>query len=419
MTLDLSAVTDSLIGMVKSQWSSAPIWTELGASQPPPNITGLAPDAARLQSGPQLSMYLYHVESDNSQESLFWQPQMLGAAGGEPTRFLPLALDLFYLLFAYSEASYTDEQQAMSVAVRIFHANSIVRSDPGAAVPWELTLSMEHRSYDELSRLWQATTAPLRMSVVYRAAVVFIDPDQMPQAGPQTQSFSLVADPVALPLPGDYPVLFGVFRDGAYLGPTGASVPFPQSPATVAAGQTAWLLGSDLGAAGVSDTVYLLPPGGGPETDVTGWVVAADSNPAKFVLTLPTTAGQAPAGAPVPGVYQLRVGNGTLGTPGATRSGSIPVSIAAYVDPAAGPMLSGSAPFTVTGTGFVPGETEVLVGTAALAQVASSPAAGEVSVDSSGTSLSFSPPPGPAGTFLPVRVRVNGVESDPALWVTL
>ena len=419
MTLDLSAVTDSLIGLISKQWSSAPIWTELGSAQPPPNITGLAPDAARLQSGPQLSMYLYHVESDNAQESLFWQPQMLGAAGGEPTRFLPLALDLFYLLFAYSEASYIDEQQAMSVAVRIFHANPVVRSDAGAAVPWELTLTMEHRSYDELSRLWQATTAPLRMSVVYRAAVVFIDPDQMPQAGPSTTAFSLVADPVALPVPADYPVLFGVFRDGAYLGPTGVSVPFPQSPATVAPGQTAWLLGSDLGSAGVSDSVYLLPPGGGPETNVTAWAVAAESNAAKFVLTLPTTGGQAPAAVPVPGVYQLRVGSGTLGTSGATRSGSIPVSIAAYVDPSAGPMLSGSAPFTVNGTGFAPGETEVLVGTTALAEVASPPAAGEVRVDPAGTSLTFSPPPGAAGTVLAVRVRVNGVESDPALWVTL
>ena len=65
----------------------------------------------------------------------------------------------------------------MSVALRIYHANPIVRSDPGVPVPWELTLTVEHRSYDELSRLWQATTVPLRMSLVYRAAVVFIDPD--------------------------------------------------------------------------------------------------------------------------------------------------------------------------------------------------------------------------------------------------
>ena len=86
MTLDLSAVTDSLIGLVKSQWTTAPIWTEVAGSPPAPtftpNFTGLAPDAARKASGPQLSIYLYHVEPDNAREALFWQPQMLGVSGG-------------------------------------------------------------------------------------------------------------------------------------------------------------------------------------------------------------------------------------------------------------------------------------------------------------------------------------------------
>ena len=421
MTLDLSAVTDSLIGLVRSQWTTAPIWTELGGAPTfTPNFTGLAPDAVRQESGPQLSMYLYHVEPDNAQESLFWQAQQLDVTGGEPVRFLPLALDLFYLLFAYSATSYAQEQEAMSVALRIFHANPIVRSSPNATVSWELTLTMEHRSYDELSRLWQATTAPLRMSLVYRAAVVFIDPDTMPQPAPDPTAVSVAVGPVALPVPSPgYPVLFGTLRDGSYLGPTGVAVPFSQSPATIAPGQTAWLLGSDLGASGVSDRVYLLPPGGGAEVDVTSWVVAADSSAAKFVLTLPQAVGTSPAGAPAPSVCQLRVGSGALGSPGVTRSGSIPVSVAAYVDPSGGPVLSGSAPFTVPGAGFLPGATEVIIGTVALAQVTGSPASGQVSVDPSGTSFSFSPPAGPAGMVVPVRVRVNGIESDPALWVTL
>ncbi len=232
MTLDLSAVSDSLIGLVRSQWAAAPIWAEVGGGGAgptfTPNFTGLAPDAVRQEPGTQLSMYLYHVESDNAREALFWQDQMLDDVAGEPTRFLPLALNLFYLLFAYSETSYTEEQEAMSVALRIYHANPIVRSDPGAAEPWKLTLTMEHRSYDELSRLWQATTVPLRTSLVYRAAVVFIDPDAMPAAAPKTRSFTVVADPVALPLnapgAGEYPVVFGTFRDGSYVGPAGAAV---------------------------------------------------------------------------------------------------------------------------------------------------------------------------------------------------
>ena len=127
-------------------------------------------------------MFLYHVEPNNAQESMRWTPEMLRSAG-QPVRYLPLALDLYYLVSAYSAASYTEEQQAMSVALRIFHANAVVRSglpsppDPGP-LAWQLTLTMEHRSYDELSRLWQATTVPLRLGVVYRAAVLFITPDE-------------------------------------------------------------------------------------------------------------------------------------------------------------------------------------------------------------------------------------------------
>ena len=253
-------------------------------------------------------------------------------------RFLPLALDLFYLLFAYSETSYIEEQEAMSVALRIFHANPIVRSEPGAAAPWELTLTMEHRSYDELSRLWQATTRRLRMSLVYRAAVVFIDPDTMPRAAPADHG--VLGD--GRSRPGAIPVTRPARLPGRrrhlprrllYLGPAGAMVPFSQSPATVAAGQTVWLLGSDLGRTGVSDHVYLLPPAGGAEVDVTAWAKVADSSAARFVLTFRPPPGRRPAGAPEPGVYQLRVGSGAPGSPGSRRSGSTPVSVAARVNP--------------------------------------------------------------------------------------
>jgi hypothetical protein len=200
MTVDLSAITDSLIELVKTQWATAPIWSEMsgeGAASPTftPNFTGLAPDAAREQPGPQLSLYLYHVESNNATEALYWQPQML-AGSGQPVRFMPLALDVFYLLFSYSESSYIEEQQALSVAMRIFHDQPIARSAGGASAPWELTLTLEHRSYDELSRLWQATTAPLRMSLVYRAAVVFLDPDQMPPPPAETTSVNVEVEPL-------------------------------------------------------------------------------------------------------------------------------------------------------------------------------------------------------------------------------
>jgi Pvc16 N-terminal domain len=198
LVLDLSSVTDGVIHLVKSAWSSAPIWGELGATGPTftPNFTGLAPDAIRTLGGPQLSVFLYHVESDNAREASFWTSQML--KGSEPpVSYLPLALDLFFLLSAYSEGSYPEEQQAMSVAMRILHANAVVRSDNTATPAWYLTLTMEHRSYDELSRLWQAMTVPLRLSVIYRAAVVFCTPDQAAAAANEVRTMNIDVTPAA------------------------------------------------------------------------------------------------------------------------------------------------------------------------------------------------------------------------------
>jgi hypothetical protein len=251
--------------------------------------------------------------------------------------------------------------------------------------------------------------------------VVFIDPDTTPPAAKDTTAVSVAAAPVPLPLPGPGgpPVLFGTFRHGSYLEPTGTAVPFSQSPASLAAGQTALLLGSNLGTSGVSDHMYLLAPASGSEVDVTAWLQTAGASAGRLVLTLPPGGGTAPAGAPAPGLYQLRVGSGAPGSPGATRSDPVPVSIAAHVDASAGPVLVGPTPFTVNGVGFVPGATEVLVGSVRLAGVQASPAPGEVSINPAGISFSFTPPTGPAGMVAPVRIRVSGIESDPALWVTL
>jgi hypothetical protein len=180
---DLSGVTDGLLNLVQGAWPSSSLWTELGLTGPSftPTFTGLSPDAVRDESGPQLSLFLYHVELNSAQETLFWSPQMQGGAQA-PSSYLPLALNVFYLLSAYSEGNYAEEQQGLSIAMRLFHATPIISSDTTATPAWQVNMTMEHRSYDELSLLWQATTAPLRLSVVYRAAVVFLSPDTPPAA---------------------------------------------------------------------------------------------------------------------------------------------------------------------------------------------------------------------------------------------
>jgi hypothetical protein len=425
MTLDLSSITDALIGLVQgTPWTTAPIWAELGGpgAHPAftPNFSGLAPDAIRSLGGAQLSLFLYHVEADHAREALFWQPQM-GSAGGEPIRFVPMALNLFYLMSAYSESSYAEEQQAMSVAMRIFHATPIVRNPTGPPA-WELTLTMEHRSYDEMSRLWQAATSALRLSVVYRASVTFIDPDASPGLAkdPTTVTVTTGVLPVGFTM-GD-PELLGTFREVSYTAPGGSTVTLPQEPATVAPGQEVWLLGSALGDAGTA-MVHLVDSGGAG-TDVSAWVDAAGSSPpgtgtnaSRLVLKLPASTGSPPIGAPTPGAYQVSVSQpATPGTPG-FQTPLIPLRVAALVDPAGGPVLTGPGPFTINGAGFLAGQTEISVGSASL--VAGS-GAGAFSVGAAGTSVSLQPPTepaAPAGTFLPVTIRVAGIETDPAFWV--
>jgi hypothetical protein len=188
MLLDLSAVTDGLVAAISGAWQDAPIWSELGLAGPSftPTFTGLAPNAIRDGQGPQLSLFLYHVDLDNARESLFWDPTMQRASAA-PTSFMPLALNLYYLLSTYSEGSYAEEQQAMSVAMRVFHARPILSSDSSDTPAWTLTMTMEKRSYDELSLLWQAAAVPMRLAVVYRAAVVFLAPDTPPAAAGQVE----------------------------------------------------------------------------------------------------------------------------------------------------------------------------------------------------------------------------------------
>lgn len=420
MSLDLSSITDALLDLVSSQWTAAPIWSELGAGgfaspAPAPNFTGLAPDQAVGQSGPQLGLYLYHIETNHAAEALFWQPPLLDPSlPGQPVSFLSMALDAYYLLYAYSDGNWIEEQQLMSVALRVFHTQPVVRSPTGVTPPWELTLTPEHRSYDELSRLWQATTAPLRMSLVYRAAVVLLDPDQL------TASTNLVSQvdtsvTVFPPPPANPPTLTFTVRQLTVVEPGGTSTTTTLSPASAAEGQTLVVTGTGIDAPGFSG-VYVTDSAGN-ETDVTSWVVGA-TTPSSLTLQLPATGSAVTPAVPPPGIYRLSLGSGPPGAAGSLRSLGLELAIAPWVDPTPGPTLPAGTTQTVTGAGLVPGETTVLVGTTALAtSTTTSPGPGEVYVDPTGTSLVVNPPTQAPGTVQPLVVQVNQVPADPALWV--
>jgi len=156
--------------------------------------------------------------------------------------------------------------------------------------------------------------------------------------------------------------------------------------------------------------LYLLSADG-TETDVTSWIQAREAT--RLELQIPSVS------PPAPGVYQLQVGNAlAIANPSASRSNPTPFSIAAFVDPGVSAIVSGvvGSAIALSGQGFVPGKTEVLLGSIKLVPVSGSPAAGQFQVVSNTTIQLQLPTTISLGRYM-VRVRVNQVESLPAKWV--
>jgi len=416
---DLSVVTDTLTKLITTAWPDAPLWNpatpQFGVS-----VTGNSPDASRQGPGAVLCLYLYHIDENHAQEGLFWTAQSQ-AAGGAPIRYQPMALDLYYLLSAFSEGNYVQEQQAMSIALRVFHENPIIRGVDAGGQPWEVTLTLERRSYDELSRLWQATTSALRVSAVYRAAVVLIEPEQAPPPGPPVSSVGLAVEPgTGTPAPA----LLGTRREVRYAIPSGKIVSYVQDPATAAAGQELWLVGTGLGTTAAARLLLTGPYPGTGESDVTSWL--APQGPAsqppsaiRRAVRLPGAAGDPPAGVPAPGRYSLRMEVTPAGGTSAVGTARVPLTIAAGVDQAGGAVLPAADQYVIAGTGFTPLATQVLLGTVPLQRAGGTPGPGEFTVNSAGTAITLTPPASlPAGTYQ-IRIRIAGIESDPAHWLVI
>lgn len=421
--LDLSLITETLLDLLNNRFTDPQFWDRIGISLFNVRISGFAPDSIRKSGDCELSLFLFHVSPDRTQRN----SAVTGARRRVPlVPFQPLSLDLYYLLSTYSETNWRQEQQAMGIAMRCFHEIPVLRltaSIPQGGgvtnVPEEFSLTMEVESVDELSRLWQAMTVPMRLGAVYKVSVVFITPEGSPPPAKAVTDVNLNVIPTALPAQAGQ--VFGTTINVVFIGPDDVPAdpkrrhrqPLNLSPATVAAGQALTLYGANMNTAPFTQ-VYLVAADNS-EVDVTGWKAAAPLQTAtRVLLTLPNNTGPAPGGTPPAGVYQLRVGNGKpLGDPLALRSNGTPFSLSARVDipPAADPPILGptGGPFTLTGAGFIAGQTQVLLDTVLLG-------AGDFNI-ATGASLTFNLPVNlPPGRY-PVRVRVNGVESVPYWWV--
>ncbi|MEA3051416.1 MAG: hypothetical protein QOG72_319 [Sphingomonadales bacterium] len=402
-TPDIASITDVLHDGLDTAIQAA-----IGGAFPIA-ISRSSPETSR-KTPCQLSFYLMHVGRD-----AYWRNSPVAGPAAQLNRAQPLSLNLYYLLSAWADARYEQEQRAMTVALQHFHSNPIYRHLSAGAVDEEFTISVEADSIEEMSRLWQAFTVPMRLSCVVKVGVVFVAPAEAapPLAKPPVTA-NLAVGP--LPNPGDPVALYGAMNL--------AFAPFPADPdrervsggelvavaSGVGANSNIVVRGAGLDRPDASQAFLSTPDG------LTEWELAAawrqpTGDPGLLELILPNSylaalpaAGSVLAQVPPPGVYRLAVGQNLPGDK--PRSNRIPLVIAARVDGLTGPA---AGPFTVTGGGFAAGSTVVsLGGNDVTATATIAPA-----------SIDFPLPPGLPPGIHAVEIAVNGVPSPPGPVVTL
>jgi hypothetical protein len=422
-TPDLSDVTQVILGLVTSAIEGADPDLHLNNV----NISAVSPETARKDSSKcQLTLYLLHVGRDP-----YWRNTPVSGPRPQLNNAQPLSLNLSYLLTAWHDQDFTTEQRAMSVALQAIHSQPIVTQQDPTLTQWlpkggEFTMSIEADTIDEMSRLWQAFTVPIRLSALIRVGVVFIDPAKTPDTPklpPTAANLSVAPNPTGNAVK---PLLF------AGNGQSFPPVPSDAHPAQVTAtnGPLIAVGGSDLAILGngitpaLAPDVFLAVPGTATEWKVTSWRQDT-TQPGELDLGLPaayadvaTAAPAPPAATPLPGVYNLTVGGAAPGS----RSNAIPLAIAPRVDNVANPPGLQPDPntgvYSVHGAGFVPATTIVALGTTPLT-AAAAPGPGQFAINASGTAIDFllpSPKP-PPGSY-PLLIQTNGIAADPG-WIVI
>jgi hypothetical protein len=409
--LDLSIVTDEIRHLLERCITASPLFDTNGGPVVKFDIFvhGDPPDVVRNEAHCNLSLYLFHISQDRYQmNALNTNP---GAPNGFPRSqripLQPMSLDLYYLLTAYSDTGYVEQQQAMSIALRCLHENPIITTTVplGPGRPEEFCLTLEPQSVDEAGRLWQATTAPIRLSAVYKVSVIFISPEAPPAGAPKVQRVQILEGsqsgafvPTGIQLTGTQSTI-------AYLSPTGAPLSFDLSPAVVAAGKQLVLFGNGLTGA----SVFIAQPGGAA-TDVSAWIQPVTRADRKLALALPAGLGAPPGATPPPGIYELTAAVGAAG------SNATPISIAPRVDNVANPpvLKAAAGVFTVQGLGFA--GASVYLDTVALTSTGGAPGQGQFQVNPAGTQILFRAPASLSPGLYAVRVRAGGVEAGPSWW---
>jgi hypothetical protein len=429
---DLGQVSHLLISNLKQAIENSPRYIH---SNFPFEVTGLMPDVSRKDGTSILNLNLLHVGRDP-----FYRNTPIMTSGAQLNAAQPLSLNLLYLLTSYSEKNWHLEQYLMSVALQYFHANPIY-----VGSSFEFTITVQADSIEEMSRLWQAITFPLRLSSLFRVAIVFLDPAEPPVGDSRTPTEIAVSvgadfgftDPGSVPNPKLYEL---AMQEALQVPPNATEVSeltvVPAQPCVVV-GQTVRLRGSGLDQSNALN-VFLSQTSPAAEWPLPpAWVIA---NPAlsgavngadeiavildaKDMLYAATPAsGTVLTNCPLPGAYQITVGNTVSGfrsNPLHLLIGPIALGVTAATtliapDP--------TKTYTFQANGLIAGKTQVLLNQTALTIAASvGPGDATVTIQSGATpgSISFQLPSSGLTplAYMQVRLIVNQVEAPPAWWI--
>ncbi|MEM8674593.1 MAG: DUF4255 domain-containing protein [Cyanobacteria bacterium P01_G01_bin.67] len=138
-----------------------------------------------------LNLFLYHTSPNAAWRNMDLPPTKPGETG-QP----PLALDLYYLISAFSNNSDIASHQLLGKAMSILHDNTVLRRgkikeaternfpDNGLDLQVEkVRITPQSLSLEDISRLWNSFQTTFRISAVYEISVVLIEstlPNQAP-----------------------------------------------------------------------------------------------------------------------------------------------------------------------------------------------------------------------------------------------